>query len=201
MYKLNYDLVSDLAPVILLPSSPQLIVVSRKIPATSMSELVAWLKTHHAAAGTAGAGSASHVGGLLLQKVTGTQFTFVPYRGAGLALQDLIAGQIDLMLDQPPNSLPHVRDGKIRALAVTSDKRLEAAPEIPTVDEVGLNGLYVSVWYGFWLPKDTPKDVVTKLNAAASAALDDPELRKQFAALGQEVPSQEQRTPSALAAL
>jgi len=201
MYRLGYDLVDDLEPVTLLPSTPQLIVVSSKVPATNAEELVAWLKTHPASAGTAGGGSAGPVGGLLFQSITKTQFAFVPYRGAGPAMQGLLAGQIDLMLDQVPNSLPHVRDGKIKALAVTSSKRLEAAPEIPTVDEVGLKGLYVSVWYGLWVPKGTLKEVVASLNAAAIAALDSPEMRQRLSALGQHVPSRDHQTAAALADL
>jgi len=125
----------------------------------------------------------------------------VPYRGAGPALQDLIAGQIDVMLDQAANSLPHVRDGRIKAFAVTSEKRLEVAPEIPTVDEVGLSGLHVSVWYGLWVPKGTPAAVIARLNSAAIDALSDPKLRERLSSQGQAVPDPELHTPDAVTQL
>lgn len=201
IYPLSYDLLSDFDPVALLPSTPQLLVSKKALPAQSTGELIAWLKENTAAVGTAGAGSASHIGGLLFQSITHARFVFVPYRGAGPAMQDLVAGQIDLMLDQPPNSLPHVHEGQIKAFAVTSKERLPAAPEIPTVDEVGLPGLYVSVWYGLWVPKGTPKEIIASLNAAVSDALADPALRKRFTDLGQDVPPPDRQTPAALAAL
>jgi tripartite-type tricarboxylate transporter receptor subunit TctC len=114
---------------------------------------------------------------------------------------DLMAGQINLMLDQSSNSLPQVREGKIRAFAVTASKRLASAPDIPTVDEAGLPGFYISVWHGLWVPHGTPKDVIEKLTAAAQEALADPTVQKRLAELGQEIPPREQQTPEALGAL
>jgi tripartite-type tricarboxylate transporter receptor subunit TctC len=201
MYKLNYDLVEDLTPVVLLPSSPQLVVTRSGVPANTFAELMAWLRMHKNSAGTAGVGSASHIGALLLQKITGAHLTMVPYRGAGPALQDLVAGQIDIMLDQAANSLPHIREGRIKAFAVTSERRLEAAPEIPTVDEVGLGGLHISVWYGMWVPKATSEAVIGRLNSAIVEILADTTLRDHFAARGQAMPAQELQTPAALARL
>ena len=133
------------------------------------------------------------------QKETGTRFQFVPYRGAGPAMQDLIAGQIDLMILDPPTSLPQVRAGSIKAYAVTAKTRLAAAPDIPTVDEAGLPGFYISLWNGLWAPKGTPKDIIAKLNAAVVEALADPTVRQRLADLGQEIPPREQQTPEALA--
>jgi tripartite-type tricarboxylate transporter receptor subunit TctC len=141
------------------------------------------------------------MGGLYFQKTTGTQFAYIPYRGTGPALQDLIAGHIHFMVDQASNSLPHVRGGKIRAYAVTAKARLSAAPEIPTVDEAGLPGLYISIWYGVWAPKGTPRELVDKLNAAIVAALADATVRQRLADLGQEIPPRDQQSPQALGAL
>jgi tripartite-type tricarboxylate transporter receptor subunit TctC len=202
IYPLTYDLLKDLDPVALLPSNPQLIVATNGVPARDLKELVAWVKANQSkvSAGTAGAGSASHVGGLYFEKFTDTHLTFVPYRGTGPAMLDLMAGQINLMLDQSSNSLPQVREGKIRAFAVTANKRLASAPDIPTVDEAGLPGFYISVWHGLWVPHGTPKDAIEKLTAAAQEALADPAVQKRLAELGQEIPPREQQTPEALGA-
>jgi tripartite-type tricarboxylate transporter receptor subunit TctC len=124
----------------------------------------------------------------------------VPYRGTGPAIQDLIAGQIDIMVDQSSNSLPHVQNGKLRAFAVTADKRLPSAPDIPTVDEAGLPGFYISVWHGLWVPHGTPADVIARLTAAAQEALADPAVQKRLAELGQEIPPRELQTPEGLRA-
>jgi tripartite-type tricarboxylate transporter receptor subunit TctC len=130
----------------------------------------------------------------------GTHFGFVPYRGTGPALNDLVAGHIDLMFDQTSNSIEQVRAGTIRALAVTAPTQLSAMPDIPTTDEVGVPGLYNSTWYGFWAPKGTSKEVVAKLNAAANEAMADPEFKKQLLGQGLEMPPSDQRTPEALGA-
>ena len=147
-----------------------------------------------------GWGSASHLCGVYFQRNTGTHFKFVPYRGAGPAMQDLVAGQIDMMIDQAANSLPQVRAGTIKAFAVTEKTRLAAAPDIPTVDEAGLPGLYISIWHALWMPKGTPKDIIAKLNAAVVDTLADANVRKRLAELGQEIPPREQQTPEALRA-
>lgn len=202
IYPLQYDLLRDFDPVILLPSNPMIVVSKNAVPAKTLQELVGWIKSNESkvSAGTAGAGSATHVAGVYFQNVTGTKFPFVPYRGTGPALQDLVAGQIDLIVDQASNSLQHVRDGKIRGYAVTAKARLPSAPEIPTAQEAGVNGLDISVWYGLWAPKGTPRDVIAKLNEAAKSALADPAIRKRFADLGLEVPARELQTPEALGA-
>jgi len=200
IYDLHYDLLKDLEPVVLLPSSPQLIVSKDTVPAKNLEELMAWLKAKKPVMGTAGVGSAGHVSGLLFQKTTGIPISFVPYRGAGPAMQDLLGGHIDVMFDQASNSLPAVRAGKIKAFAVTSRKRLASAPDIPTVDEAGLPGFYVSVWHGLWVPKGTPTDIVSKLNSAVVTALAEPSLRKHFAELGQDAPEGDQLSPTALGA-
>jgi tripartite-type tricarboxylate transporter receptor subunit TctC len=202
IYPLPYDLLRDLEPIVLLPSNPMIVVSKSAVPAKNLNEFVGWIKANEGkvSAGTAGAGSATHVAGVYFQNVTGTRFQFVPYRGTGPALQDLVAGQIDFIVDQASNSLQHVRDGKIRAYAVTASARLPSAPDIPTVAEAGLPSLDISVWYGLWAPKGTPKEIIAKLNAAAVQALSEPAVRQRFAELGLDMPPRDQLTPEALAA-
>ena len=202
IYKLGYDLVADLEPVVLLPSNPMLIVSKNAVPAKSLQELLAWLKARPApaTAGTAGAGSGSHIAGLYFENVSGVKLQYVPYRGTAPAMNDLVAGQIDLIVDQTSNSIGQVRAGNIRAYAVTSDKRLDSAPDVPTTDEAGLPGFHMTLWSGLWVPKGTPKEIVTKLNAAAVDALTDPAVRKQLENLGLQMPPKDQLTPEALGA-
>src|SRR5262249_40695809 len=178
VYKLGYDLVTDLEPVALLPSNPMIIVSKNAVPAKSLKEFLAWLKAQTAppTAGTAGAGSGSHIAGLYFENVTGIKLQYVPYRGTGPAMNDLVAGQIDLIVDQTSNSIAQVRAGTIRAYAITDSKRVDSASDIPTVDEAGLPGFHMTLWSGLWVPKDTPKDIVAKLNAAAVDALNDPSI-------------------------
>jgi tripartite-type tricarboxylate transporter receptor subunit TctC len=197
---LPYDPVNDLKPVGLIVDSPLLIITRKEMPAQDLNELIAWLKANpdRASQGTAGVASASHLAGVLFQKETGTRFQFVPYRGLAPALQDLLAGRTDLMFDLVADSLPQLRAGSIKAYAVTARRRLTAAPSIPTVDEVGLTGLYVSSWQALWAPKATPKSVIDKLNAAVVDALSDPAIRQRLVDLGQEIPPREQQTPEAL---
>jgi tripartite-type tricarboxylate transporter receptor subunit TctC len=202
IYDLPYHVFNDFEPVSLIATNPQLVVARRTVPATDLKELIAWLKANAATAtqGTAGHGSASHVSGIYLQNMTGTKFQFVPYRGAGPAMQDLVAGQIDIMIDQAANSLPQVRAGTIKAYAVTDKTRLAAAPDIPTVDEAGVPGLHISIWHALWMPKGTPKDIITKLNGAVVDALADAGVRKRLADLGQDIPPREDQNPQKLAA-
>jgi tripartite-type tricarboxylate transporter receptor subunit TctC len=202
VYKLPYDLVADLEPVVLLPSNPMIIVSKTSVPATSLKELLAWLKARStpATAGTAGAGSGAHIAGVYFESVTGIKLQYVPYRGTGPALNDLIAGQIDVIVDQTSNSINQVRAGTIRAYAITDDRRLSSAAEIPTTDEAGLKDFHMTLWSGMWVPKGTPKDIVAKLNAAVVEALNNPAVKKQMDTLGLEMPPQDQLTPEALGA-
>jgi tripartite-type tricarboxylate transporter receptor subunit TctC len=200
IYALQYDALKDFEPVAMIATNPQLIVAKKAIPAQDLQGLIAWLKANAATAtqGTAGHGSASHISGVYFQNITGARFQFVPYRGAAPAMQDLVAGQVDLMIDQAANSLPQVRAGTIRAYAVTDKVRLAAAPDIPTVDEAGVSGLHIAIWHALWMPKGTPKDVIAKLNAAVVETLADAGVRQRLAQLGQEIPPREQQTPQAL---
>ncbi|RTL98548.1 MAG: tripartite tricarboxylate transporter substrate binding protein BugD [Bradyrhizobiaceae bacterium] len=203
VYRLGYDLVADLEPVVLLPSNPMIIVSKTNVPAKSLPELVAWLKSqpNPASAGTAGNGSGSHIAGLYFEQVTGIKLQYVPYRGTGPAMNDLVGGQIDLIVDQTSNAIGQVRAGTIRAYAVTDAKRLDSAPDIPTTDEAGLPGFHMTLWSGLWLPKGTAGEIVTTLNAAAVAALNDPAVKNQLNNLGLQMPSPNQLTPEALGTL
>ena len=201
IYPLTFNILDDLEPLASIATNPQLLVSRKDLPAADLKGLIEWANSDKVTAGTAGVGSASHIGGLYFEQKTGAKLRFIPYRGAGPALQDLVAGQIDIMFDQAANSIPQVQAGKIKAFAVTAKERLKAMPDVPTVDEAGLPGLYIAVWHGLWAPKGTPKDVTTRLTAAVMEALTDPQVREKFAALGQEIPEPAQQTPQALRAL
>jgi tripartite-type tricarboxylate transporter receptor subunit TctC len=202
IYKLNYDLVSDLEPIVRLPSNPMIIVSKNAVPAKTLPDLIAWLKSRSqpATAGTAGAGSGAHVAGLAFENAAGVRLQYVPYRGTGPAMNDLVAGQIDIMVDQLSNSINQVRAGTIRGYAVTDTRRNDEAPDIPTTEEAGLPGFRMTLWSGLWAPKGTPKEIVAKLNSAVVDALSDPQVRKALEKLGLQVPSADQLTPEALGA-
>jgi tripartite-type tricarboxylate transporter receptor subunit TctC len=202
VYPLNYDVLTDFEPVSLLTTNAALIVAKKAMPANNLRELIAWLKANpgKALAGTSGVGSASHEAGLYFKNVTGTRFQFVPYRGLGQAMQDLVSGQIDIMISFPASVLPQARAGTIKSYAVASKTRLVSAPEIPTVDDAGLPGFYYSSWHALFVPKGTPKGIVGRLDGAVMAALADPTVRARLINLGEEIFPSEQQTPEALAA-
>jgi tripartite-type tricarboxylate transporter receptor subunit TctC len=203
VYSLNYDLLKDFEPISLVSAESIAIVGNKSVPANDLKGLIAWLKANpgKASAGTTGPGSVGHVIGVFFQQQTGTTFAFVPYRGLGPAMQDMIAGQIDIMFDTAANSVPQLRSGTVKGFAVTAKARLAAAPDVPTAHEAGLAGFYMSNWRGLWAPKGTPADAIAKLNAAVRGALADPAIRKRLAELGQELLPDEELTPEALAAL
>jgi tripartite-type tricarboxylate transporter receptor subunit TctC len=200
MYHLPYDLLSDLAPISLIVSTPQLIVAKTSVPAGDLLGLIAWLKANPdmALQATSGVGSAGHIAGVLFQQQTGTRFRFSPYRGLGPAMQALLSGQADMMIDIPAVSLPQVRAGSIKAYAVAAKTRLPSAPEIPTTDEAGLPGFYAPIWYGMWAPMGTPADVIAKLNAAIVTTLADPDVKARLTEIGYEIYPRDQQTPEAL---
>lgn len=200
IYALPYDVVEDFEPVGLIGTMSQLIVARKTFPANDLNELTAWLRANpdKALQGTSGVGSSGHIAGAYFQKATGTRYTFVPYRGLAPAMQDLLAGQVDMMIDVPTSSLPQLRAGTIKAFAVAAKSRLAGAPEIPTVDEAGLPGFHAPVWYALWAPKATPREVISSLNAALVEALADTTVRTRLAEIGQEVVPREQQTPEVL---
>jgi tripartite-type tricarboxylate transporter receptor subunit TctC len=204
LYKLQYDLVNDLEPIALLPSNVYVVAAKKDLPAKNLKELIAWLKANpeQATVATAGVGSIAHLTSIYFQNMTGVPLKVVPYRGGAQALNDVLGGHISMFFDQlSGGSVAMYKSGKIHPFAVMAKQRLALAPEIPTVDEAGLPGLYVSTWYGFWAPKGTPKDIIAKLNGAVVQALANPELRKKLEAQAAQIPPREQQTPEALAAV
>jgi tripartite-type tricarboxylate transporter receptor subunit TctC len=199
---LPYDVLTDFAPVSLLADTPIWMVARTTLPPKDLSELVGWLKQSpgKATAGTVGVGGASDVTGTYFQSVTGTKFQFVPYRGSAPLNQDLVAGHIDLNLGMAAASYTLVRSGQIKAYAMMAKTRWWAAPDIPTMEEAGVPGLYGSFWHAMWVPKGTPGQVIAKLNAAVRSALADPVVRQRFVDQGQEISPPERQTPQALGA-
>jgi tripartite-type tricarboxylate transporter receptor subunit TctC len=202
VYTLPYDVQQDFEPISLISSSPYLIVGKRDLPANDLEALVAWLKANpdKATQGTSGAGSPAHIAGFFLQSVLGSRWVFVPYRGANPVMQALVAGDYDWTFSPPDQAMPQIQAGRIKVYAVTAKGRISLAPHIPTTDEAGLPGFYLSYWHALWAPRGTPKDVVVKLNAAVVAALADPGVSARLAELGQEIFPRERQTPEALGA-
>jgi tripartite-type tricarboxylate transporter receptor subunit TctC len=200
-YPLNYDVVADFEPISLIAFDPQIIVVKKDLPVANLAQLIAWLKANpdKATAGTAGVGSTSHVSAVKFQALTGTRFRFIPYRGLAPAMQDLVAGQIDILFDLAASAVPQVRAQSIKPLAVTSSVRLPSASEIPTVDEAGLSGFYFVNWHAIWAPRGTSTEIATRLNAAIRKTLTDQHVLERLADIGQQVPALAQQTTQALA--
>jgi len=202
VYTLAFDLLKDFEPIALIATQPFLIVARKSMPAKDLKELIAWLKANpdKATQGNSGLGSPSHIGGIFFQNAIGAHYQLVPYRSAGLSMQDLIAGNIDVQLDTPATSKAHLQSGNIKAYAVTAKSRVAIVPDVPTVDEAGLPGFYFSFWHALWVPKGTPRDIIAKLNGAVVDALADPITRKRLIDLAQEIFPREQLTPEALGA-
>jgi tripartite-type tricarboxylate transporter receptor subunit TctC len=201
VYKLSYDVAKDFSPIALIANQPVLIIANNNLPANTLAELIAWLKANpgKATSGNAGIGSATQVASVFFQRETGTRFQLIPYRGGAPAMVDLLAGHIDMMFDLATDALPHIRAGEVKAFAVTAKTRMTTQPDIPTVDEAGAPGIYISLWNGLWAPRDTPAPIIDKLDAAVIAALADPKLKARAADLGMEIPPRDQQTPQALA--
>jgi tripartite-type tricarboxylate transporter receptor subunit TctC len=200
LYSLNFDVIKDFAPVALLTTNPQIVVSRKTIPAANLKELLAWLKDNQKTVSVGLGGPVAQVNVISFETMTSMQFQLVPYRGAAPAMQDLIAGHIDFMVDQLSNSVPQIKADTIRAYAVAASTRSPAVPDIPTTDEAGLPGFYGALWHGLWAPKGTPPEVIAKLDAAVKQALADPTVKGRLADLGQEIVPVEQQNPAALGA-
>jgi tripartite-type tricarboxylate transporter receptor subunit TctC len=202
IYPLQFDLMNDFEPVSLIATQPFLIVSRKTLPADNLTGLISWLKANadKASQGNSGIGTPSHVSGILFQNAIGARWQMIPYRSAGQTLNDLIAGQIDVALDTPATSKPHLAAGTIKAYAVTARNRIAMAPDVPTTDEAGLPGFYFSFWHAIWVPKGTPKDIITRLNGAVTATLADAATRQKLIDLAQEIFPRDQQTPEALSA-
>jgi tripartite-type tricarboxylate transporter receptor subunit TctC len=202
LYALQFDLLKDLEPVIEIGSEPLLIVGKKSLPADDLKGLIAWLKANpdKASVGIAGVGATGHLTGISFQNATGTKFQFVPYRGNGPAMQDLLAEQIDFMIEPSSNFKALIEAGSVKPFAITGKTRLPSAPNIPTADEAGMPGFVASLWYGLWVPKGTPKDIIAKLNGTMSQILADPKVRQRFDELGIQITPINQQSPEALRA-
>src|SRR5437660_9355243 len=200
IYKLDYDLEKDFEPISLISNNPQLMVAKNDLPAKTLGELVAWMKENPGKINFVNQNAAANVTGVLFENLTRPKVQFIPYRGAGPAMTDLVSGTVDLLVVQGAVALPQIRGGKIKALANLSPQRSASMADIPTSDESGVPGLLMSGWFGFYAPKGLPKDVLAKLNGAVVEALADPALQKRFMELGLDVAPREQQTPEGLAA-
>jgi len=200
IYKLDYDLAKDFEPIALISTNPQLMVAKNDLPANNLKDLVEWMKANPGKINFVNQNAAANVSGVLFENLTKQKVQFIPYRGAGPAMTDLISGTVDLLVVQGAVALPQIRGGKIKALANLSPQRSASMPDIPTADETGVPGLYMSGWFGFFAPKGTPKDIIAKLNAATVEALADPAVQKRFTEFGLDVAPRAQQTPEGLAA-
>ena len=200
--KLNYDVVKDFEPVTLIADTPIWLIATKTLPANDMKEFIAWLKAHgdKATAGTVGVGGPTDLAGSFFQKQTGTHFQTATYRGGAPLLQDLLAGHIDFAFGQASSYLPFVRNGQLKAYGVLMPKRWWAAPEVPTLDELGVPGTYATFWHGIWAPKGTPKPIIDKLDLAFVDTLADPAVQQRFKDIGQEMWPVAQQNPAGLAA-
>ena len=198
--KLPFDPLKDFEYIGLINAVPMTLLVRPGLPVNSVKELAAYAKANRdkVTLANAGLGAASHLCGLLFQQAIATDLTTVPYKGTAPAMADLLGGQVDILCDQTTQTTPQILSGKLRALAITSPRRIETLKDVPTAAEAGLPGFELSVWHGMYAPKGTPKPVVDKIVASMQAALKDPDLVKRFTDLGSVIESPERQTPDAL---
>jgi tripartite-type tricarboxylate transporter receptor subunit TctC len=200
IYPLNYDLQKDFDPIGLMTINPQLMIARKDFPAGDLKGLVAWMKANPGKATLVEQTAAAKIAGIQMEQATGTSLTFVPFRGAGPAMQAMLGGQIDLMILQAAAVMPQARAGAIKILANLSPKRSAVIPDVPTSDESGVPGLYAAGWFGLFGPKGMRKEVVARLNAAMVEALADPAIKARFSDLGLDLAPRELQTPEGLAA-
>ncbi len=200
--KLPYKAIEDFAPIGLVTDVPMTLVARKDFPAKDLKELVAYVKANKdkVTYANAGLGAASHLCGMLFMTAIDTAVTTVPYKGTGPAMNDLLGGQVDFMCDQTTNTTSQIKAGKIKAYAVTTEKRVPSLPDVPTAAEAGLPNFRIGVWHGLYAPKGTPKPVIDKLTEALQVALKDPGVKERFAELGTEPVSAKLATPDALSA-
>jgi tripartite-type tricarboxylate transporter receptor subunit TctC len=200
IYPINYDLQKDFAPIGLMSINPQLMIARKAFPANDLKELVAWMKANPGMATFVEQTAAAKLSGIQMQQATGTTVQFIPYRGAGPAMQAMLSGTVDLMVLQAAAALPQARAGTVKILANLSPQRSPVVPGVPTSDESGIPGLYASGWFALFGPRGLPKEVVARLNAAMVHALADQKVRERFSDLGLDVAPREHQSPEALAA-
>ena len=200
IYKSNFDVQKDFEPIGLISYNPLLIISSQKVPASNLNELILWLKNNpnKASQGTSGIGSIGHLAGIMFQKETKAEYQFIPYRGLAPAMQDLLAGNIDLIFDSPATSLQHIKSGKIKAFAVTSNTRLSVADQIPTTSELGFSNLNLVTWTGLFFPKKVTSEIINKLNQALVDTLADSTIQTSLKDVGQIIYSKNQQSPQYL---
>ncbi|MBI3936348.1 MAG: tripartite tricarboxylate transporter substrate binding protein [Betaproteobacteria bacterium] len=186
LYKLPFDAIKDFAPIIQISSSPGVLVVHPSLPVKNVKELVALAKAQPGKLdyGSAGIGGFGHISAAVFTLMTGTRMVHIPYKGAGPALMDLLAGQIQVLFNDATATMPHIKSGRMRALAVTSIKRMQALSELPTIDEAGVKGYDNSAWMAIAAPAGTPREIITRLNSDLSAILRLPEIQEKSVALG-----------------
>ena len=199
--KLPFDPLKDFEYIGLINAVPMTLLVRPGLPVNSVKELTAYVKANRdkVTLANAGLGAASHLCGLLFQQAIATNLTTVPYKGTAPAMADLLGGQVDILCDQTTQTTPQILSGKLRALAITSPRRIDTLKDVPTAAEAGLPGFELSVWHGMYAPKNTPKPVVDKIVASMQAALKDPDLVKRFNDLGSVMETPDRQTPDALA--
>ena len=200
VYNLSYDLQKDFEPIGLVSINPQLIIGRKGLPADDLKGLVAWMKANPGKATFVNQNAAAQTAGILMKQIAGVDFLFVPYRGAGPAMQDILAGNVDLLVVQAAAVLAQIRAGTFKVFAQLAPQRSPTIADIPTADEGGVPGWHMPGWFGLFAPKGVPKDAIGKLNAALVATLADPYIQKRFGELGLDVATREQQTPEGLAA-
>ena len=200
IFPINFDLSKDFTPIGLMTINPQVVIARKDFPATDLKGLVAWMKANPGKGTLVEQTAAAKIAGIQMMQMTGTKIEFIPFKGAGPAMQAMLGGQVDLMILQAAAALPQARSGNVKILANLSPRRSRVIPELPTSDESGIPGLYAAGWFGLFGPRGLPKEVVTKINAAMMTALADPKVQTRLGELGLDLATREQQSPEGFAA-